>query len=69
VTGIRFWSLELDSAYRGSISWSITQDGGGAPGTTLASGVESGDNIVVPPALPQPRPVSQNPASATLPAA
>jgi hypothetical protein len=42
VTGIRFWSLELDSAYRGSISWSIIQDGGGAPGTTLASGVESG---------------------------
>jgi hypothetical protein len=41
VTGVRFWSLELDTAYRGSISWSITQDGGGAPGTTLASGVES----------------------------
>jgi hypothetical protein len=41
VSGIRFWSLELGSAYRGSISWSITQDGGGAPGTALASGVES----------------------------
>jgi hypothetical protein len=42
LTGIRFWSLELDNAYRGTISWSITQDGGGAPGTALASGVESG---------------------------
>jgi hypothetical protein len=43
----------------------------GKPGQTLAGFkfLRLNDNIVVPPALPQPRPVSQNPASATLPAA
>jgi hypothetical protein len=41
VTAIRFWSLELDNAYRGSISWSITADGAGGPGAVLAAGVAS----------------------------
>jgi hypothetical protein len=42
VTDIHFWSLELDAAYRGSISWAILGDQGGAPGSlTLASGVQS----------------------------
>jgi hypothetical protein len=39
LTGVRFWSLEADSAYRGSISWSIVTGSAGHPGTnTLASG-------------------------------
>lgn len=39
LTGIGFWSLEADSSYRGSISWSIMSNGSGGPGaTTLASG-------------------------------
>lgn len=42
VTGISFWSLESGNPYRDSISWSITQDSGGGPGTALASGVQSG---------------------------
>jgi hypothetical protein len=42
VTGIRFWSLEADSTYRGSISWAILGNGAGGPGTsTLASGTQS----------------------------
>jgi hypothetical protein len=42
LTGVRFWSLEGGNPYRGSISWSITQDDGSGPGTAIASGVESG---------------------------
>lgn len=42
LTGLHFWSLEGDSAYRGSISWSIMSNGSGGPGaTTLASGNQS----------------------------
>ncbi len=41
LTGIRFWSLEAGTPYRGSISWSITQDGGSGPGAAIAGGIES----------------------------
>ena len=42
LTDIHFWSLEADGAYRGSISWSILCDCGGAPGSNvLASGTQS----------------------------
>lgn len=42
LTGVHFWSLEADSTYRGSISWSIMSNGSGGPGaTTLASGTQS----------------------------
>ncbi|MDL2354128.1 MAG: PEP-CTERM sorting domain-containing protein [Pseudomonadota bacterium] len=42
ITDIRFWSLESDGAYRGSISWSIMSNGAGAPGaTTLAAGTQA----------------------------
>lgn len=42
ITGLSFWSLEADGAYRGSISWSILSDANGAPGgTVIASGTES----------------------------
>lgn len=42
LTGVHFWSLETDSAYRGSISWSVMSNGSGGPGaTTLASGSQA----------------------------
>jgi hypothetical protein len=41
VTGIRFWSLEGDSAYRGRISWSITATRRlDAPGAVVAAGTQ-----------------------------
>jgi hypothetical protein len=42
VTGIRFWSLELDNAYRGYIGWSFYRDNGEGPGDLLAAGIEAG---------------------------
>jgi hypothetical protein len=42
ITGISFWSLEADGAYRGSISWSLMSGDFGSPGATLiASGTET----------------------------
>lgn len=41
LTDVHFWSLEAAGAYRGSISWEILCDCGGAPGAVLASGTQS----------------------------
>jgi hypothetical protein len=41
LTGVSFWSLEGDSAYRGRITWSIMSDGSGAPSGTLATGTQA----------------------------
>lgn len=41
LTGISFWSLEGDSAYRGRISWWIRKDRNDAPGATLARGIQA----------------------------
>ena len=41
LTGISFWSLEGDNAYRGRISWSIKENNRrDAPGATLARGTQ-----------------------------
>lgn len=41
LTGVSFWSLEGDSAYRGRISWAIKKDRHDAPGATLARGTQA----------------------------
>jgi hypothetical protein len=42
LTGIRFWSLEGDGAYRGRISWSIRENSRrDAPGALLARGTQA----------------------------
>lgn len=40
LTSIRFWTLEVLGEYRGSISWQITDNTSGTPGSTVYAGVD-----------------------------